>query len=353
MANRITETIMIAIGLLKLILLGGFLISLSTASASFAAEDPLVCHGENLIEKLRVEQPEKYATLIIEANAVMNASSIFWKIEKQGIAPSYLLGTMHVSDPRVTKLSTAANKALNNAKTVIVENIESLDPKKAAAAMVRLRHLTFLKQGDSLGSRLSDDLKTKLKTAITARGIPFQIADKMQPWLVTTLVALPICELLAKRSGKKILDHLVAKHALDEGKNLIGLETTEEQFTAIANLPDSFHFSALKETLIKGSKQTEDVIATMKEIYISGNIGMLMPLLKAISPEAYSGEGTAAFQEALINKRNHVMAERAKSALEKGNAFMAVGALHLPGETGLINLLRKQGFKITAVTVAN
>ncbi|MFK5979399.1 MAG: TraB/GumN family protein [Rhizobiaceae bacterium] len=362
MANRISETVLVAIGLIKIALIGAFLASLSSASATFAANEPdanqkkanqqIVCGGINLIEKMRQEEPEEYASLVNEAAKIINASSVFWKIEKDGVAPSYLLGTMHVSDPKVTTLSPIAKSALNRAKIIIVENTETFDPQKAAAAMVQLKHLTFLKAGQTLDAQLEGNLRTKLQQAVAKRGVPFQIVNRMQPWVVATMVALPVCEMAAKQNGKKVLDHIIADHAIKNSKKLIGLETMEEQFTAITSLPPEFHFSALKETLAMGPSQAENIIATMKALYQTGSISMLMPLMKAVSPKAFSGKGTTAFQDVLITKRNKIMAERSQQYLEKGSTFLAIGALHLPGETGVINLLREQGFKVTAVKPA-
>ncbi|MBL4727326.1 MAG: TraB/GumN family protein [Rhizobiaceae bacterium] len=357
MAIRISETVLIAIGLIKIALIGAFLASLSSASATFAANEPtttnqMTCGGINLVEKMRSEEPKKYSELVSDAAKITNGSSIFWKIEKDGAEPSYLLGTMHVSDPKVTTLSPAAQTALNSSKTIIVENTETFDPKKATAAMVQLKHLTFLKAGQTLDAKFNGELKTKLQQAVTKRGMPFQIANRMQPWVVATIVALPVCEMVAKQRGKKVLDHLIADHAIKNGKTLIGLETMEEQFSAIASLPAEFHFSALKETLAMGSDQSENIIATMKALYQTGSISMLMPLMKSVSPKAFTGKGTTAFQEALIINRNRIMAERSQEHLEKGGTFLAVGALHLSGETGLVSLLRKQGFKVTAIKSA-
>ncbi len=53
------------------------------------------------------------------------------------------------------------------------------------------------------------------------------------------------------------------------------------------------------------------------------------------------------FEKALLTDRNHVMAERAVPLLEKGNAFIAVGAMHLPGNEGLISLLKQKGYSLT------
>jgi len=349
MINWISHRILYALALLKIALVAFFFASFIPATSTFAADQLAVCGGVDLVEKLRTENPVKFAEIAKEASAIVNGRSIFWKIEKPGIAPSYLLGTMHMTDAAVTRLSQIANTALENALTIIIESTETLNPQLAAAAMVKLKHLTFLDQGVSLTDLLSQEQSTQLQQVIESRNIPFPIANRLQPWVIATMISIPVCELEAKRSGKKILDHQIAQHAIDNGKELVGLETTEEQFSAIAGLPQEFHISALKETLALSGEHVENMIATMKALYVSGNTAMLMPFMKAASPELYSETGSAAFQEALINKRNLLMAERAAPYLSKGNAFLAVGALHLPGEVGLVSLLKQQGFSVQAV----
>jgi uncharacterized protein YbaP (TraB family) len=77
---------------------------------------------------------------------------------------------------------------------------------------------------------------------------------------------------------------------------------------------------------------------------------MTMPMLKTVTPDgADDSSDYAAFEQRIILDRNKIMAERAAPILATGNVFMAVGALHLPGEGGVIELLRKQGFTVTAV----
>jgi uncharacterized protein YbaP (TraB family) len=128
-----------------------------------------------------------------------------------------------------------------------------------------------------------------------------------------------------------------------------GLETLAEQLQAMADLPVDFHLKSLIETLELGDKMS-DVVETMTDLYLSGDIGMTMPMLKTVSPEGgEEGGDYAAFEQRVILDRNKVMAERAAPILAGGNVFMAVGALHLPGNDGLVELLRRQGFTVTAV----
>jgi uncharacterized protein YbaP (TraB family) len=173
----------------------------------------------------------------------------------------------------------------------------------------------------------------------------------MKPWILASFVALPACEMSRKAAGASFLDKQIAEDAVKSGKKVVGLETMVEQLQAMADLPVEFHFQALIETIALGDKM-EDVTETMTDLYLDGDIGMTMPMLKAVAPTPESGDESAyaAFEDRIVRDRNLVMAKGSLPLLEKGNAFIAVGALHLPGEEGLVELIRKQGFTVTRVT---
>ncbi len=324
-----------------------FVLTLATQSTAQQASQP-ACQGKDLIAYFEENEPEKLVQLRIDAAKTLNGSSIFWKVEKEGIAPSYLLGTMHMADHRISELTEKKAAALETAETVIVENIEALDPSQATAAMLEYKSMTLYTDGTTLADRVDPETLEKLKSAAEARGIPFAVAQVMQPWLVATSVALPVCELQAKQSGDPVLDSVIAMSAKESGKTLIGLETIGEQFSAMHGLPEAFHLEALKETLNMGSL-AEDVMETMKLLYMNGEIGMIQPLTKIVSPKTSGSKDFADFNTSLITDRNKVMAERSLPYLEKGSVFVAVGALHLPGETGLVKAYKDAGYTLSPI----
>jgi len=61
------------------------------------------CTGRNLMVELQQNDPARYGEALKEADATPNGKGIFWKIEKAGLQPSWLLGSMHVTDPRVLR----------------------------------------------------------------------------------------------------------------------------------------------------------------------------------------------------------------------------------------------------------
>ena len=167
--------------------------------------------------------------------------------------------------------------------------------------------------------------------------------------MLISLVALPVCEIERKEAGMPILDLKLAEDAQNAGKELLGLETAVEQLDAMASLPMEMHVRGLVETLALGDG-LNDVMETMVSLYAEGETGMFWPLIRVAIPEQEEGSGDyAAFDQAMVKARNGTMAERVRPILDRGNAFVAVGALHLPGEEGLIELLRAQGYSVEGV----
>ncbi|MEL7229841.1 MAG: TraB/GumN family protein, partial [Pseudomonadota bacterium] len=96
-----------------------------------------------------------------------------------------------------------------------------------------------------------------------------------------------------------------------------------------------------------------DVLETMVQFYLEGEVGMLWAMMNRFTPEGFSEQNqkakNAAFQRVMLDKRNVTMADGSAKLIDVGNAFIAVGALHLPGEKGLLNLLAQRGYSIERI----
>ncbi len=335
-----------AIAALHVLLFAAFLWTLAGAAQAISAENA-ACGGEDLLAKLQQENPQKHAAVVAEADAIVNGKSVFWRVSKPGIADSWLFGTMHSADPRVATMPKRAQQAFDTSATVMIESTEILDKQQTLSAMAAARDLVFLQPSESLEQWVDPSQLERLKADTAKVGMPWTIASRMQPWMVAAAIALPVCEATIKAQGNPVLDQQIGQQAVAAGKTLVGLETMLEQFTAIASIPREFHVNALNDTLKLGDL-AQSMFETTKALYLSGDTAMILPLARAYAPATYDGKGNAEFQQLLIGKRNAVMAERAAEHFTKGNAFMAVGALHLPGTDGLVELLRKAGYTVEA-----
>ena len=96
--------------------------------------------------------------------------------------------------------------------------------------------------------------------------------------------------------------------------------------------------------------RTADYFETLISLYAQHNVTAYIPLMTRLEPMDKDGEALMAFvEEELTRKRNHTMADRAAALLEKGDVFIAVGALHLPGDEGLVELIRAAGYKVSPI----
>jgi uncharacterized protein len=201
----------------------------------------------------------------------------------------------------------------------------------------------------TLSSLLSPDDAAVMNGALDARGIPPLTVAKMKPWLLSAMLALPACEVARQSAGEPVLDVELAQDARAAGKQVEGLETAESQLRAMASLPMAFHMKGLVDTLKLGDR-VNDLNETMILLYQRGDTAMVWPLFRAAMPGQQDDPADyAAFEQTMITGRNKVMVEHAEPILANGNAFMAVGAMHLPGPEGLVEDFRKAGYTVSAV----
>jgi len=321
----------------------GFLATLVLVSQARA--EAASCVGRDLLAQIEAGQPETFARLKAEAAAVPNGAGLLWKVEKAGVEPSWLFGTMHLTDPRVTDLTTAARVAYESARTVVIETTDILDQSKMMAAMIERPDLMMYTDGATLTSGLPPEKAKIIDDALSARGIPPASVARMKPWMLAATLSIPACETARKAAGMPILDVKLAEDAKADGKPVKGLETVIGQLDAMASLPIAMHIDGLIATLELGDRIL-DVFETMIVLYEREEVGMIWPLFRTVLPE---GDAVAyeAFETVMIDARNAIMRDNAIPFLDAGGAFIAVGALHLPGERGLVEMLRGSGYAVT------
>jgi uncharacterized protein YbaP (TraB family) len=346
-ADRSVLTSLKLLAAVNVLFLVSLIVAMALATVRAGAEVP-ACGGHDMVAALEKNDPAAIATIRAEAARVPNGKGLLWKIEKDGHA-SFLFGTMHMTDQRVTSLPPAARQAFDASGTVVIETTDVLDKAGMMVALMKRPELTMFTDGTTLASLLPPGDIEGVNKALDHRGIPPASVAKMKPWMLSAMLALPPCELARQADGAPVLDIKLAQDAKASGKSLQGLETAMSQLEAMASLPMDFHIKGLVETLRLGDR-ADDVIETMIVLYVNGDTATFWPLLKAAMPDGLEDDaGYAAFEQTMITARNKIMAERAEPILAQGNAFIAVGAMHLPGPDGLVELFRKAGYTVTAV----
>jgi len=320
-----------------------FTLSLSAHAASPA------CKGKDLIEELKLLDPESYQAIQREADETPNGGAILWKIEGSDRPPSYLFGTAHVTDTRVTSMPEEALDALRGASVVALELAEIRDKQLLAMAMMRYARHMAMPAGKTLWDVIPDADEIVIRENPNLPPGREAVIGAYQPWVVATMLAIPLCEQRHMEEGSPALDEIIARTAVDRGIRLVGLESVENQLTVFANMPLAQQADYLVATARLGDRM-DDYFETLINQYVGRRITTLIPLSKRIEASSGGDGGALAYIEAeLIEKRNRNMHKAAIDLLDHGNAFIAVGALHLPGKGGLVELLRSSGYKVSPV----
>ena len=307
-----------------------------------------VCRGQDLVPELAMHDAAAMKRVDVAARKIANGEALLWKVSRVGIAPSHLFGTIHLSDERVTSLSPAIRAALDAAETVALE-VAEINPQAFGAAMNRLGRLLVFDDGRTLGGLLQPEERTVAGEALQKAGFPSAAHDKLKPWFVTLMLALSDCERARAMAGKQALDLQIGAAARKRGVPVVGLETIDDQLAAMASIPEADQLNMLKATL-KSYSRNADLIETMLQRYLAREMSKLFPLqAEMIRAAGLDPAGFKSFQHALLTVRNPRMRDAALPILARGHAFIAVGALHLIGDDGLVALLRDAGYDVVPV----
>ncbi|MGH6814138.1 MAG: TraB/GumN family protein [Hyphomicrobiaceae bacterium] len=306
------------------------------------------CTGRDIWAGLKDSDPVSYARILDEAKAVPNAGAILWRIEGNGRPTSYLFGTIHITDDRVHALSPAIREALAGSKRLALE-VEDLSPDAVNAALAKTGHLVTYEGAQSLKTQLPPADYEAVNLALRRYGLPEEVTVRMKPWVLGLMLALPPCEGTRVAAGLKSLDERLADEAKSRGVPVVGLETLEEQLRSMAGLPDDVQTTFLVAT-VKMFDRPEDSFETIIRRYVGRELAVVWPMQLVLAEKIGVPRAPLdLFEKQMIVERNRRMRDAALPYLRDGGLFIGVGALHLPGREGLVEMLREAGYKLTAV----
>jgi len=257
-----------------------------------------------------------------------------WKAAS-GKNTAYLFGSLHVGDRSFYPLPATVENAFAASDVLIVElDLRKVDMMAMAATMMTEG---MYSGGDSLWNHISAQTRRALEAYCTRASLSIDMFANMKPWLAAmTLSALPLQ--MAGMDPSFGLD----QHFLDEagGKRVDPLETAEWQLRLFTGLPPE-----MQEKLLASAVEGDaDPIAESKELiatWKSGDAARIEGLVRK------HPEGPPEFSRMLLEDRNPHMADAIAHCLETaGHCFMVVGAAHLVGKEGVVDLLGRRGIKV-------
>ncbi|MEE8274735.1 MAG: TraB/GumN family protein [Alphaproteobacteria bacterium] len=275
------------------------------------------------------------------AETLLHGEGLLWRIERPGLAPSYLFGTIHATDERVRELPRPVADAIAATDSLTLEMVITDD------VMAELAERMVISDGRLLDEILGLELFAQTAAVGARYGIPEVGLKLVRPWSVWMLFSFPPEEIARQAAGEPALDVMLQADAMSQDKPVYGLENMDEQLALFEGLSESEHIAILT-SVVAANGEIGDMFERLIRDYLARDLNAIRAFFFEQTAPA-DAELVELITERFINVRNELMASRMAPRLAEGDSFIAVGALHLPGERGVLHLLELQGYQIFRV----
>ena len=278
------------------------------------------------------------------------AQGILYEAEKDDTHLT-IIGTMHLYDPRLASLSKRTAPIVAASDLLLVEAGRE-EQAALTTAMSTDPTLIFLPDGPTLPERLDEETWQAIAAAVGDRGVPAVLASKMQPWYIGLMLAIPPCAMPDLAAGREGLDGIVMDQAEAAGVPVQALEPWDTLFTLMRSDPIDVQVDQLRLALSPPDLQAA-MFGTMLNNYFAGDIAELWEVSRVAThllPGIDRAEADALFaqseQQLLVDRNAAWMPVILDAAGDHDRITIAVGAAHLQGEWGILNLLARDDWDV-------
>lgn len=262
---------------------------------------------------------------------------VMFRIEKCNTQPSHILGTMHTDDPSVIKRVSAAFNQIALSNTAVFEIVTGPNIQSEIAG-----YMLFPAENKGLLETAGQVRFGRLVSLLRESQPNFQPAfvNRYRPWAASVLLSFP-----PMVADGVVLDEKLQKFAVERKIPVKGLETVDQQFKAFTQMNVSQQLAMLDDSI----NRFDDIKAMNTKLFAQYRRGDLLEI-HALGEESFSDvedkELADMMKQALLTNRNAHMTSEMQQYLDQGAAFVAIGALHLWGDEGVLARLEKAGYFI-------
>lgn len=267
------------------------------------------------------------------------ADPTLWHIQDED-SDIYVFGTVHILRPGIEWQTEEVMAAFDAADTVYFEAPVN-DPEQASAMQQVVFANAMNPAGVTLSSLVSDETWASIEEFAPQVGFSAAQLESLRPWIAT--VQLSVGFIVASGYNPESgVEATLWPMANEAGKTLAYFETVEEQIGFFANLPQEVEVRLLEETMAE-FEQSPDQIDTLVTSWANGDQAAIDDVMNG-----QMREDAPEVHDVIIVQRNQRWVEDIETILEgSGTVFIAVGSGHLPGEQGVISLLRDRGIEVS------
>lgn len=274
------------------------------------------------------------ATILLATSA--QSKNCLWKVESK-TGSLYVLGSVHLLKGNDYPLAPAIEEAYGKSESLVFEAdmAAMMSPETQQLIMSK----AMLSGTQTLKDSLDPDVYSQLAERFKATGLPIEGFQKFKPWFASLTLVMMKMQSMGFNPMHGIDQHFHAKAVADK-KPVLGFETAEFQINLFDSLAEGNQNAYMKRAL-KDLELVETMLEDIMAAWRTGNIEKLGQLMQE------SFEEYPELKTRFLLERNKQWAEKLETMLNEKKTYMVVvGAAHLPGKDGLLELLKKQGCKL-------
>jgi hypothetical protein len=271
------------------------------------------------------------------AAAARYERGLLWRVSRKGLAPSHVYGTIHDADARAAELPASVALAFERSRSLMVEFLPD------AYAEERFLEAAMFLDRQTLEEKIGTEDFARVLEELAPIGLPREFVNKLKPW--GALINLR----RSPESASTSLDAQLIGRARARRMPIAQIEGVEEQIFTFDECPMESQVALLKHSLAHRDELIELAAGTL-DAYLARDLAAIWRLRErfiARYPEVAAHQ--AVMTKRVLFDRSVVMAFRMQRELRRGNAFVALGALHLYGSQGVLAALERDGYRAARV----
>lgn len=318
-------------------------ITISNASSSSQkVHTPVVEEIGELSDEELIKMQEELKKPVKESGRF--SEGVLWRIEKDKELIGYIFGTIHMNDKRVTKVRENIISLFDEMNSFAMESFPSDHYWNPYHGGQMIKKDMTLPAGETLEQLIGKDLYVKVEEALLQLGLDKETILHLKPWAAMRSFAVK-----AEDTGDMILDYELLDRAAAQKKELYQVESIEEFLVTFYAMPQDVQIKLLEFT-VNSYSDMRNTINKMLEAYLEEDLTKMYKISTSFIPNKPEYEQyRETYLKHVVKDRNIVMEHYMRKPMREKKTFIAIGALHLYGDQGVLALMEQDGYEVTRI----
>ena len=335
------KILLVVMFMLILVFLTG--VQMSNASSQ-KVHKPVVEEVGELTDKELLKLQEELNKPIKESGRF--TKGVLWKIEKDNEFIGYIFGTIHMNDKRVNDVRKNIIDKFDAMTSFAMESFPSDHYWNPYHGGQMIKGDMTLPKGQTLEQLIGKELYARVEEVLLDLGLDKQTILHLKPWAAMRSFAVK-----AENTEDLILDYELLDRAAAQRKDLYQVESIEEFLVTFYAMPQDVQIKLLEFT-VNSYEKMRSTINMMLEAYLEEDLLKMYEISTAFIPSKPENETyRETYLKHVVKDRNVVMEHYMRKPMREKKTFIAIGALHLYGDQGVLALMEKDGYKVTRVPI--